>query len=81
MKTTITFNGRTFIEKDNTNIQLVRCKCKCSNKLIIPLGVLTLKLIEDCGHCNTDYPQSNHCQMLTNSYTDLISEGGIVCLD
>jgi hypothetical protein len=81
MKTTITYKGKTFTELNNKAPRMITKACACGNKLNVPIAVLVLSLVEDCAHCGKDYPAKNHCDVLTESYKDLISEGGDICLD
>jgi hypothetical protein len=55
--------------------------CKCGNRMNIPIAVLVLGIVKDCAHCNKEYPALTHCNAITESYKDLISEGGDISLD
>ena len=81
MKTVIKFNGRTFIEEDNTKIKLIKARCSCGNKLIIPLACAVLGIVKDCAHCGKDFPAKNHSESIISSYKDLIEGETIVSLD
>lgn len=74
MKTTIKYSRKTFIELDNNNPRMISTKCKkCSNPLHVPIGVIVLGLVTDCGHCGKNYPAQAHCEAITSSYLGLIA--------
>lgn len=81
MKTIITFNGKTYTELNNKLPRMINTKCECGNNLNVPIAVLVLGIVTDCAHCNKDYPAKQHCEALTESYKDLIEEGGLISLD
>lgn len=81
MKTSITFGGKNYVEADNKNPRMINKKCKCGNSMNIPIAVLVLGIVEDCAHCGKDYPAVAHCNAITQSYKDLIEEGGEINLD
>ncbi len=81
MKTTITFEGKTYTELNNKMPRMINTKCKCGNSLNVPIGVLVLGIVTDCAHCGKNYPAKQHCAALTESYKDLIEEGGDISLD
>lgn len=72
MKTTITYQNKSFIEEDNTKIKLIKARCSCGNKLIIPLACAVLGIVKDCAHCGKDFPAKNHSQSIISSYKGLI---------
>jgi hypothetical protein len=81
MKTTITFNGKTFTELNNKMPRMITKSCKCGNRMNIPIAVIVLGIVEDCAHCGKDYPAVAHCNAITEAYKDLIFEGGNISLD
>lgn len=81
MKTVITYQGKKFTEIDNTNVKLIKARCKCGNELIIPLACAVLRIVKSCNHCHVSYPQHNHCAAITESYKDLIEGETTVSLD
>lgn len=81
MKTTITFNGKSYVENNNRAPRMINKACSCGNKMYVPIAVLVLGIVEDCAHCGKDYPALAHCNAITESYKGLIEEGGNICLD
>jgi hypothetical protein len=81
MKTTITFDGKTFTELNNKAPRMINKVCSCGNPLYIPVATLVLGLVTDCAHCGKDYPAKAHCNAITESYKGLIEDGGDICLD
>lgn len=81
MKTVIKFNGKEYIEQDQTQIKLIKARCLCGNTLIIPLACAVLGIVKDCAHCSKDYPAKAHCAALAESYKSLIEGETIVSLD
>lgn len=78
MKTIISYEGKTFEEKDNSNVEMISTNCACGNELYVPLATIVLGLVSDCAHCGKNYPQENHCEAITESYKGLIEGESIV---
>lgn len=81
MKTVINFNGQTFTEASNINPVMTNNVCNCGNPMYVPLAVLVLGIVEDCAHCNKEYPFEAHCNAITQAYQELIEDGGSINLD
>ena len=77
MQATVTFNGNTYTEQDINNVVMVNHVCNCGNHMHVPQGAIAVGIVEDCAHCGKDYPEENHCQMLTESWCGLIEDGDI----
>lgn len=81
MKTVITYNGKTFTELNNKNPRMITTFCKCGNRLNVPIAVIVLGIVEDCAHCDKDYPAVAHSAEVTDSYLGLIANEKFVSLD
>jgi hypothetical protein len=86
MKSTISFEGKSYTERDNKNPLMSNKSCACGNPMHIPQGAWELGIVTSCSHCDIkkeDYvfPFKNHCNYITQSYLELIEEGGDISLD
>lgn len=82
MQAKVTFNCKTFVEKDVNNVEMTDFTCDCGNTMYVPLGAVVLGITTSCGHCTAThgYPKEQHCTSLTMGWTNLIEDGDI-CLD
>lgn len=80
MITTVTYENKTYTERDNQHPAMITRACACGNILTIPVAAWVLGLVTDCGHChsNNPFPAKNHSAAITQSYKELIADGGIV---
>jgi len=76
----VIFNGKSAIENDINNIMMSNKPCACGNPMNMPLITRVLDIVTDCAHCGKDYPMEAHCNAVTQSYIELIEDGGIVDL-
>lgn len=78
MITTVTYENKTYTEANNNEPVMSNKSCACGNKLYVPLAIWVLGLVTDCGHCTSPlpFPSLNHSAAITQSYVDLIADGG-----
>lgn len=78
MKTTVTYEDKTYTERDNQHPAMITRACNCGNVLTIPVAAWVLGLVTDCGHCHSTspFPATNHSAAITQGYKELIAEGG-----
>ena len=77
----VIFNGKSAIEHNINNVIMSNKPCDCGNPMNVPLIARVLGIVTDCAHCGKDYPMEHHCAAVTESYLELIEDGGIVDLD
>ncbi len=77
----VIFNGKSAIEPNVNKVMMSRKPCSCGNPMYVPTVARIVGIVTDCAHCGKDYPMEQHCKAVTQSYIDLIEDGGIIDLD